>query len=156
MSPRSFAASDPQLVDVISTETQIIVLFAGLLFLWALFLGALKWRGMRTPPDHVAHPYIDTAHRAALLYSFATFGLAMLVELSAWPTWVNVAAVVAIELFFVGAIASYQAHGMRRDTTNQFEGVDPVRDKFMVALIGGEIGGTVVLLAGVVATLVQS
>ena len=41
-------------------------------------------------------------------------------------------------------------HGWRRDTDNQFR--DPVRGThaFMWALIAGEVGGTLVLLAGFV------
>jgi hypothetical protein len=71
------------------------------------------------PSDtHVAHPYVDIAHRAALLYSFATILL---------------------------------AHGIRRDTTNQFEHTDASLRAGMTALILGEIGGFAVLLAGFVA-----
>ncbi|MDT5244596.1 MAG: hypothetical protein QOD36_1972, partial [Mycobacterium sp.] len=47
---------------------------------------------MATNENHLAHPYVDTAHRAALLYSFATLLVAAFVELSAWATWVNLTA----------------------------------------------------------------
>jgi hypothetical protein len=102
-------------------DTRITVLAAGLIFLLALVLGVWKYRQIMAAPDHRAHPYVDIAHRAALLYSFATLLLAAFVELSAWPTWVNLTAAAVVVVFFVGAIADYIIHGARRDTTNQFE-----------------------------------
>jgi len=100
--------------------------------------------------DHRAHPYVDIAHRAALLYSFATLLLAVFVELSAWPTWVNLTAAVIVVFFFVGAILSYIEHGARRDTVNQFESPGRGLEVMMALLIAGEIGGFGVLLAGFV------
>lgn len=44
---------------------------------------------MAAARDGLAHPYVDTAHRAALLYSFATLLIATFVELSGWSTAVN-------------------------------------------------------------------
>ena len=97
-----------------------------------------------------AHPYVDIAHRAALLYSFATLLLAAFVELSAWPTWVNLTAAMIVVFFFVAAIVGYISHGLRRDTVNQFESPDRALRVAMVLLIVGEIGGFGVLLAGFV------
>jgi hypothetical protein len=54
--------------------------------------------------DHRAHPYVDIAHRAALLYSFATLLIAVFVELSAWPAWVNLVAAMVVVFFFVGQL----------------------------------------------------
>lgn len=131
-------------------DTVVTVLASGLIFLWSLVLGIWTYRQMATSPDHVAHPYVDIAHRAALLYAFATMLLAVFVELSAWPTWVNLTAAAAVVAFFVLAIATYVAHGIRRDTTNQFENVDTTVRLAMASLIVGEIGGFAVLLAGFV------
>jgi hypothetical protein len=100
-------------VDTIST-----ILAAGLFFLLALVLGIWKYRQMATSENHLAHPYVDIAHRAALLYSFATMLVAVFVELSAWPTWVNLTAAMVLVFFFVAAIVEYIVHGIRRDTTN--------------------------------------
>lgn len=129
-------------------DTKAVLLAAGLIFLWALLLGVWKYRQMAAAPDALAHPYVDTAHRAALLYSFATLLLAAFVELSAWSAGVNAAAAFAAIAFFVAAIAIYCLHGYRRDTDNQFR--EPVRGThaFMWALIAAEIGGFAVLLAG--------
>jgi hypothetical protein len=132
-------------------DTRITLLAAGLIFLLALFLGVWKYRQITVAPDHRAHPYVDIAHRAALLYSFATLLLAAFVELSAWPTWVNLTAAAVVVFFFVGAIADYIVHGALRDTTNQFEHATRGSQAAMVLLIVGEIGGFGVLLAGFIA-----
>lgn len=132
-------------------DTVLTLLAAGLIFLVALLLGVWKYQQMATAPDHLAHPYVDIAHRAALLYSFATLLLAVFVELSAWSTWVNLTAAAVVITFFVVAIASYTAHGAKRDTTNQFEHPSAGLHAGMVALVIGEIGGFAVLLVGFIA-----
>lgn len=132
----------------ISDATAATVCAAGGIFLLALVLGVWKYRQMATSPDHLAHPYVDIAHRAALLYSFATLLVAVFVELSAWPAWVNLTAAMTLVVFFVGAIGSYIVHGARRDTTNQLSSPGAAVHLAMWALIVGEIGGFTVLLAG--------
>ncbi|HTY33523.1 hypothetical protein [Mycobacterium sp.] len=132
-------------------DTRITLLAAGLIFLLALVLGVWKYRQIMAAEDHRAHPYVDIAHRAALLYSFATLLLAVFVELSAWPAWVNLTAAGVVVFFFVGAILSYISHGARRDTVNQFEQPNRGIEISMALLIGGEIGGFAVLLAGFIA-----
>ncbi|MGF0309787.1 hypothetical protein BH93_15315 [Rhodococcoides fascians A25f] len=131
-------------------DTKVIVLAAGLLLLWALGLGVLKYRQMSTSADGTAHRYVDIAHRAALMYSFAALVLAVLAHFSAWPVPVDLTAASVVLLFFVGAIAGYTVHGVRRDTENQFVQPVPGTHVFMYALIVGEIGGTAVLVAGFV------
>src|ERR1700730_17610428 len=105
----------------LGVDTKITLLAAGLIFLLALVLGVWKYRQILRAEDHRAHPYVDIAHRAALLYSFATLLIAVFVELSAWPAWVNLTAAMVVVFFFVAAIVAYIVHGARRDTTNQFE-----------------------------------
>src|ERR1700728_3331918 len=82
------------------SDVRITLLAAGLIFLLALVLGVWKYRQMLVADDHRAHPYVDIAHRAALLYSFATLLLAAFVELSAWPAWVNLTAAMIVVVFF--------------------------------------------------------
>jgi hypothetical protein len=132
-------------------DTRITIFAAGLIFLLALVLGIWKYRQMATSENHLAHPYVDIAHRAALLYSFATMLVAVFVELSAWSTWVNLTAAMVLVAFFVIAILEYIAHGLKRDTTNQFEHPTPALHAGMIALIVAEVGGFSVLLAGFVA-----
>src|SRR5580698_10052595 len=131
-------------------DVRITLLAAGLIFLLALVLGVWKYRQMLVSQDHRAHPYVDIAHRAALLYSFATLLVAVFVQFSAWPAWVNLTAAAIVVLFFVGAILSYIAHSLRRDTDNQFEEPDGALKVAMTALIVAEIGGFGVILAGFV------
>jgi preprotein translocase subunit SecG len=135
---------------VLGIDTRLTLLAAGLIFLLALALGVWKYRQMATSENHLAHPYVDIAHRAALLYSFATLLIAVFVELSGWPTWVNLTAAMVVALFFVIAIVTYMSHGLKRDTTNQFEHPDRGVHAGMLALIVAEIGGFAVLFAGFV------
>ena len=134
----------------LGTDTKWTLLAAGLIFLWALGLGVWKYRQIATSPDSTAHPYVDIAHRAALLYAFATLLTAVFVELSGWSTAVNAVAAGLLVFFFAAAIVGYMVHGYKRDTDNQFR--DPVRGThgFMFALIGSEMVAFGVLLAGFV------
>lgn len=129
-------------------DTKAVLLLAALMFLWALLLGVWKFRQMDASEDGLAHPYVDTAHRAALLYSFALLLVATFVELSGWSVLVNLLAAGAMAFYFYAAVAGYAVHGWKRDTDNQFR--RPVRglEAFMVALIVTEIGGWLVLIAG--------
>lgn len=129
-------------------DTKITLLAAGLIFLLALVLGVWKYQQIMASDDRRAHPYVDIAHRAALLYSFAALLIAVFVHLSAWPPWVNLTAALVVIFFFVVAIFTYIGHGARRDTVNQFEHAHRRTAVAMVLLIAGEIGGFAVILAG--------
>lgn len=129
-------------------DTSVVLLAAGLIFLWALLLGVWKYRGMATSEDGLAHPYVDTAHRAALLYSFATLLVAVFVEFSGWSETVDLIAAFALIFYFAAAIVGYMFHGWRRDTDNQFRDPVPGTHAFMWSLVAAEIGAWLVLLAG--------
>jgi hypothetical protein len=133
-------------------DTKAVLLAAGLIFIWALLLGVWKYRQMASSPDGLAHSYVDTAHRAALLYSFATLLIATFVELSGWSEAVDVIAAFAVIFYFSAAIAVYTWQGTRRATDNQFRSGDepPGLHTFMWALIATEIAGFSILLAGFV------
>ncbi|OOK75404.1 putative membrane protein [Mycobacterium kansasii] len=92
-------------------DTKLTLLAAGLIFLLALVLGVWKYRQIMVSDDRRAHVYVDIAHRAALLYAFATLLIAVFVELSAWPAWLNLTAAMVVVFFFVAAIGSYIWHG---------------------------------------------
>ncbi|MFD9680346.1 hypothetical protein ACFWAD_10740 [Rhodococcus sp. NPDC059969] len=134
----------------LGTDTTLTLLAAGLIFLLSLCLGIWKYQQMATSDNHLAHPYVDIAHRAALMYSFATLLIAVFVELSAWPTWINLTSAGVVVFFFLAAIFSYIAHGAMKDTDNQFESAGPPLHLGMFLLILGEVGGFAVLLAGFV------
>ena len=139
-----------------------LALFAsGLLFLNALITGTWKYAQIRSSPEGVAHPYVDVAHRASLLYSFAALLLSRFAELSPYSAGVNLCAVALPLVFFFGAILSYVVHGALRDTDNQLRrphvlgsrAVAPgMMTTWMVALIACEIGGFLVLFWGFVSS----
>ncbi|WP_329222166.1 hypothetical protein OG352_33755 [Streptomyces sp. NBC_01485] len=134
----------------IHTATAWVLLASGLIFLLALILGVWKWFAMTGSPEGRAHPYVDVAHRSALLYAFATQLIAVLVELSGWSSVVNATAASVIILLFVGTIGNYIRLGLQGGTDNQMR--NPPRGHLFVllTLIIGEIGSFGVLLAGFV------
>jgi hypothetical protein len=132
----------------IPTDTKAALLAAALMFLWALLLGVWKYRQIATSKEHLAHRYVDIAHRAALLYSFALLLVATFVQLSGFSELVNLIAAGAMALYFYAAVATYTVQGWRRRTDNQFRDPAPGTHAFMVTLIMAEIGGWLVLVAG--------
>ena len=133
-------------------DTRLVLLAAGLTFIWALLLGILKYRGMARSPEGRAHPYIDTAHRAALLYSFALLLVATFVQLDCWSDVASLIAAGVLLFFFWGAIFGYMVQGLRQKTDNQFRDGDepPGTHPYMFALILGEVGAFTFLLVGFV------
>jgi len=114
-------------------------------------------------PAAVAPVYVDIAHRASLLYSFAALLIAQLVRLSAWSPTINLLAAAAPLLFFALAIGGYLVHGLLNDTDNQFRRPQRVAASvtlphsalhgFMWLLMAAEIGGVAVLIAGMLKSL---
>lgn len=140
-------------MTVLGADTKAVILAAGVMFLLALVLGVWKYRQMATSETHLAHPYVDTAHRAALLYSFATLLVAVFVQFSGWSELVDSIAAGVLYFFFLGAVVGYAYHGWRQDTDNQFRDPTPSASAvhgYMYALILGEIGAFAVLMAGFV------
>jgi hypothetical protein len=133
---------------VLGDDTKVVLLLAAAMFLWALLLGVWKFRQMDASEQGLAHPYVDVAHRAALLYSFALLLVATFVQLSGWGMIVNLLAAGALAFYFFAAVAGYAFHGWKRDTDNQFRRPVHGMNLFMAALIVSEIGGWLVLVAG--------
>ncbi|MEV7345907.1 hypothetical protein [Streptomyces sp. NPDC093544] len=133
---------------MIRTEAAWVLFFAGLIFVWALILGVWKWQQMVTTANGAAHPYVDIAHRSALLYSFATGLIAAFVQLSGWPSAVNGTAAGAIILLFIVTITNYVRLGWQGETDNQMRNAPHSMRFMLAALIAGEIGGFLVLLTG--------
>ncbi len=129
-------------------DTKVVLLLSASMFLWALLLGVWKFRQMDASEEGLAHPYVDVAHRAALLYSFALLLVATFVELSGWGVLINLLAAGALAFYFFAAVAGYAFHGWKRDTDNQFRHPVHGMNAFMFSLIAAEIGGWLVLVAG--------
>lgn len=135
-----------------TTSIALTTTACGTFFLTALLTGVWKWRAMLAAPDHLAPHYVDTAHRAALLYSFACLVLIHFLELSPLPEAVNVVAAAAPLLFFAAAIATYCVLGLRDETDNQFSERTFATTTATLMLAVAEIGGFTVLFAGFLAT----
>jgi hypothetical protein len=137
-------------LQLIGLDTRLVILAAGLMFLWALLLGVVKFRQILASSEGHAHPYTDTAHRAALLYAFALMLLAVFVQLSAWRMAIDLAAAGVLAFFFFAAVASYMGHGLRRDTANQLVNPSASTRVFVWVLAISEIVAFSILLAGFV------
>lgn len=130
-----------------------LTLAASGLFLFVGMLGGiLKYHGMMTSPSHRAHPYIDVAHRAALLYSFAALVMAKLLEYSPYPETVQVVIAGVPLFFFAVAIAQYFRLGLSRRVTNQFSERNFNTTWGMALLIIGELGGVGAIVWGFLST----
>ena len=136
----------------LTLDTRLVLLAAGLTFIWALLLGIPKYRGRSKSPDGRAHPYIDTAHRAALLYSFALLLIAAFVQLDCWSETASLIAAGLLLFFVWGAIFGYMVQGLRGKTDNQFRDGDepPGLHPYMFVLIVSEVGAFAFLLVGFV------
>lgn len=129
----------------------------GFFFLTGLLTGVWKYAQIRSSDKAKAHYYVDTAHRASLMYAFACLVLERFAGFSVWPEWINILAVLASVLFFALAVGSYILHGALQDTRNQLKKPHSfgslfmpawMMTAFMWALVVAEIGGFLVLFLG--------
>ncbi|MDZ7688324.1 MAG: hypothetical protein U5J64_06300 [Halobacteriales archaeon] len=149
-------------VTNVETAALLALLASGVFFMVGLLTGVWKYRCMWTSEDAQAPYYVNTAHRASLLYSFGSLVLYHFVLYSPWSPMVNLVSV-ALPVFFFGfAVTTYVIHGYLRDTENQFEEphvlgrfeIPPVVVRgSMWLLILGEVGGFGVLFVGFVLRL---
>jgi hypothetical protein len=144
------------------TSQQLSLVAAGIFFLTALLTGVWKYLQIRASENATAHPYVDIAHRASLMYSFAALLLAEFAVISQLPGSVELLAVAFPLLYFALAIMTYIAHGALRDTDNQLRQPfrlghatlpAPMMSGFMWSLIVAEIGGFAVLFYGVMVAI---
>lgn len=130
----------------ITLATSGIFLFAGLL------LGVLKYRGIMRSAEHCAPVYIDIAHRAALLYSFAALVMAELLKYSPYSLNVQLLITSAPLLFFAIAIAQYTKLGLENKTDNQFKQRNFNTTWGIWLLIVAEVGGVGAIVWGFIST----
>lgn len=125
---------------------------AGVFLLVAMLGGVLKYRQTMRSPEHRAHPYIDIAHRAALLYSFASLVMAELLKYNPYADAVQLVIAGVPLFFFAVAIGQYFVLGLTGRTTNQFAERNFATTWGMALLIVGEIGGVGAIVWGFLST----
>lgn len=79
---------------------QLAIVAAGIFFLNALLSGIWKYLEIAASEDGQAHPYIDIAHRASLMYAFAAILIAVFIEISELPGAVEFIAALAMLVYF--------------------------------------------------------
>jgi hypothetical protein len=131
---------------------KITLLSSGIYLLVGMLTGILKYQGMMKSEKHEAPVYIDIAHRASLLYSFAALVMAKLLEFSPFPIWVQILSTVIPLIYFSLAIASYIKLGLQNIEITQFSERNFITTWFMYSLIAGEIGGVCLIVGGFVYT----
>ena len=131
---------------------KISLLASGLFLLSGMLIGVLKYQRIMTSTEHRAPVYVDIAHRASFLYSFAMLVIAKLVEYSPYSTRVQVGAVALVLVFFALTVLGYLAEGIKNVTDNLFRERNFTTTWYMYLLIAGEIGGLSIILWGFVQT----
>ncbi len=135
-----------------SLAIKISLLSSGLFLLAGMLIGVLKYQRMLTRPTHTAPVYVDIAHRAAFLYSFAMLVIAKLLEYSPYSERVQLGATGLVLTFLTLTVAGYLAHGLSEKTDNLFRERNFTTTWYMYLLIAGEIGGLSVILWGFIRT----
>lgn len=138
-----------------SAAIKISLIASGLFLLTGLLSGILKYQRIMTSPRHRAPVYVDIAHRASLLYSFAALVIAKLLEGSPLSPGVQVLAAAVPLAFFAVTIAGYIAHGLKDDTNNIFSERTFTTTWYMYMLIVGEVGGVGLIFGGFLYTTLK-
>ena len=133
---------------MMNAAVKLCIFASGLFLLAGMGLGILKYRGMMRSAEHQAPAYIDIAHRAALLYSFAALVLAKLTEFSPYSNTVSMLAAAVPLFYFALTIIGYTKLGLQGREETQFSERTFITTWFMYALIAGEIGGVAAIVWG--------
>lgn len=131
---------------------KISLLSSGLFLLAGMLIGIVKHQRMLKSADHMAPAYIDIAHRAAFLYSFAMLVIAKLLEYSPYSESVQLAASGLLLIFMSVTIVGYFATGMMNKTDNLFRHRDFRTTWYVYMLTVGEITGLAIILWGFIST----
>lgn len=132
------------------TAPRIALIASGIFFMTGLLTGVWKYLCMRQHQRAEAPHYVNTAHRAALMYAFAAQLLAVFAATSAFSDEVNTIAVIFPLLFFGIAIVHYIKLGLTTDSNNSLrDSSDTTKDYLILNILAvSEIGGFSVLLIG--------
>jgi hypothetical protein len=135
------------------TAYQIAIIAAGIFFLNGLLTGVWKYNQIAASEDGKAHPYVDMAHRASLLYSFAAILIATFIEISQLSNTVETIATLLLIVYFAFAIMTYMIQGLLKKTDNQLRHITASTRWFMWSLIVAEIAGFAILFYGVLVAI---
>lgn len=135
---------------LINTAPRIALTASGIFFMTGLLTGVWKYLCMRQHQSADAPHYVNTAHRAALMYAFAAQLLAVFTATSAFSDTVNTVAVIFPLLFFGIAIVHYINLGLTTESNNSMrDSADRKKDYLILNILAvAEIGGFAVLLLG--------
>ena len=137
-----------------NTAIKLSLTASGIFLMTGLLTGILKYRRIMLSAEHRAPVYVDIAHRASLLYSFASLVMAKLLEYSPYSERVQTLAAAVPLAFFAITICGYIAHGLIDKTDNLFLDRNFTTTWYMYALIVGEVGGFAIILWGFLSTQV--
>lgn len=131
---------------------KISLLSSGLFLLVGMLIGIVKHQRMLSSSDHTAPAYIDIAHRAAFLYSFAMLVIAKLLEFSPYSEGVQLGAMGLVLVFLSVTIVGYFTHGMKDKTDNLFRERNFSTTWYVYMLTVGEIGGLSIIVWGFISS----
>lgn len=129
-------------------SVKISLAAAGFYLLAGMIIGVIKYRKMMRSAEHRAPVYIDIAHRAAFLYSFAALVMAKLLEENAFVEITLIPATIIVLIFFSLTILGYLTTGLKDKTENLFRERNFTTTWFIYALIAAEIGGFIIIFIG--------
>jgi hypothetical protein len=133
----------------------LALIASGTFFLVGLLTGVWKFRATATSEEHRAPLYVNIAHQASLLYSFAALVIARLLERSSLSSSVQLVATALPLVFFGVSIATYVSLGIKKVTRTQYARRTFVTTWGTYALIAGEVGGFVVILYGFLKSAIE-
>lgn len=131
---------------------KISLLSSGLFLLIGMLVGIVKHQRMLSSPEHTAPAYIDIAHRAAFLYSFAMLVIAKLLEYNPYSETVQLVATFLVLAFLSITIVGYFSHGLRNKTDNLFRERNFSTTWYVYMLTVGEISGLSIIIWGYIST----
>ena len=133
---------------------KLSLLASGLFLFTGLWLGVWKYSKIMSSPESKSPVYVDIAHRASLLYSFAALVIAKLLEYNPYSENLQLFAAGTIFFYFAFAVATYIFHAVQGKTENQFTQRNLITTWGMIMLIVGEIGGFTVILWGFISNII--
>ena len=131
-----------------SSPIKLCLACSGIFLLLGMIAGVVKYKQIMKSPVNKASVYINIAHSASFLYSFAALVMAELLKYSPYSLakqmWMA-----GIPLFcFALTIGQYLRLGLENKTDNQFKEQNLTNTFGMELIITGEIGGVSLIIWG--------